>query len=264
MVDTGACCNTGYAKFWLPILKANPHIVEDVLTSDDGKYQPIILGGVVTGESGDMSKHTTALTLVAKLHLRYETIHHQPVSFSLAIGNNVGVNTIVGKTFIKALQCVYDSLGGVLETRLLNVAPFPITDMYPQHYSTEDKVTDALPDKSYASIVQKLTAYEKVLGTLQGTHDLQGTNITNPTAKDNHNALIEDKKMAATVPKENNNGLTPGYTPFHNGGFDTGFVSDSPNDYDYSRARKLRTKQARFFQPSPVSCLRDDYASDDE
>jgi hypothetical protein len=67
LYDTGASMSSGYAGFWLPIFKAHPYILEELHSSDNGDYNPIILGGIVTGNDGDMSKHTTALTLVAKI-----------------------------------------------------------------------------------------------------------------------------------------------------------------------------------------------------
>eukprot|EP00956_Cyclotella_meneghiniana_P033505 scaffold96622_cov36-Cyclotella_meneghiniana.AAC.1 len=277
MVDTGACCNTGYAKFWLPILKANPHIVQEVLTTDDGKYQPIILGGVVTGDSGDMSAHTTKLTLVVKIHLRYETIHHQPVTLSLAIGNNVGVNTIVGKTFIRSLQCIYDSLGGVLETRLLNVAPFPVTDMFPQHYSTEDKVSAPSVKKSYSArpfgqsygaIVDKLTEFERVLEVMEGIHANGGKDFdldVKPPAIDAcANAGNQDQVAVSPTIGGGEDVSIHSTGDSTNDGFDTGIIPDSPSAANYGRARKRRMNRTRFIEPSPESTLRDDYGSDEE
>ena len=90
LVDSGACMSSGYADFWLPILKAHPECIADMYTSDDGKFTPIILGGIVTGADGDMSNHTTELNLVVKLHLRYETTNHQPITHTIAIGSSVG------------------------------------------------------------------------------------------------------------------------------------------------------------------------------
>ena len=55
LFDTGACLSSGYAGFWLPILKAHPECIADLFTLDNGDYALIILGGVVTGNDGDMS-----------------------------------------------------------------------------------------------------------------------------------------------------------------------------------------------------------------
>ena len=277
MVDTGACCNTGYAKFWLPILKANPHIVQEVITMDNGKYQPIILGGVVTGDSGDMSNHTTKLTLVVKIHLRYETIHHQPVSLSFALGNNVGVNTIVGKTFIRSLQCIYDSLGGVLETRLLNIAPFPVTEIFPQHYSTEDKVSAPSVEKSYSAspfgpsysaIVDKLTEFKRVLQVMEGIHAAGGKDLdldVKPPAIDAcANAGNQGQVVVASALDGSGDTSIHSTSDSTSDGFNTGIIPHSPSASNYGRARKRRIQWARFIEPSPESTLRDDYGSDEE
>jgi hypothetical protein len=155
LFDTGASMNSGRTGFWLPVLRAHPEILEELYTSDNGDYNPIILGGIVTGQDGDMSKHTTALTLVAKIKLRYETIHHQPVSMTIALGNDIGVNTIVGKPFCKGMQCVHDSFNNTVDAKLLNVAPFPVTEMFPQSYNSHDKVKES-GNPTYTSIVSKL------------------------------------------------------------------------------------------------------------
>jgi hypothetical protein len=132
LFDSGASLSSGSESFWLPLLKGHPNVVEDVFTSDKGEFQPIILGGIVCNTDGDMSGHTTELTLVVQLRLRYETKNHQPVFHTIAIGKSVGVNTIFGKPFIKSLQCTYDCYNNTVEAGLLNAPPFKITDMYPQ------------------------------------------------------------------------------------------------------------------------------------
>ena len=165
LFDTGACLSSGYAGFWLPILKAHPECIADLFTSDNGDYTPIILGGVVTGNDGDMSQHTTQLNLVIRLKLRYETTDHQPITHTIAIGSHVGVNTILGKTFIKSLHCHYDATSGVVEAKLLNVAPFPVTDMFPQRYDCTDKVSHASGHmtKHYSGIVSVLDRIQNTM-----------------------------------------------------------------------------------------------------
>jgi hypothetical protein len=155
LFDTGASMNSGFAGFWLPIFKCHPDILVELHTSENGDYNPIILGGVVTGNDGDMSKHTTALTLVAKIKLHYETIHHQPALMTIALGNDIGVNTIVGKPFIKGLKCVHDSDNNTVDAKLLNVGPFPVTEMFPQRYNSHEKLKDS-GDPTYSAIVSKI------------------------------------------------------------------------------------------------------------
>eukprot|EP00956_Cyclotella_meneghiniana_P014284 scaffold21340_cov23-Cyclotella_meneghiniana.AAC.1 len=204
MVDTGACCNTGYSEFWLHILKANPHVIEEVYTTDKGEFQPIILGGVVTGEDGEMANHTTALNLVVKLRLRYETIHHQKVTFSIALGSNVGVNTIVGKTFIKEVHTTIDKVGS-LET-----------------------------EKTYASIVDKLVQYEKTCGALteytkdriqeiEEVDSKLGAATTVATA-----AVAGKQKFQDEISGGDEASYQYSSPDAIKGGFETGIVPDSP------------------------------------
>ena len=130
-----------------------------------------------------MTNHTTALTLVVKLHLRYETTNHQPVTHTIAIGPSVGVNTIIGKPFLQSLQCVYDSYNNVMEARLLDTAPFNIVDLQPQRYKTDQLVVRSSVNPSYASIIKKLRDYESIL-----------------TTRKQLPSLFEDKTVLSTTP----------------------------------------------------------------
>ena len=72
LYDSGACVNSGFWGFWEPILlNHHPECVVDLYVSDNGEYAPIILGGIVTDDDGDMQGHTCELTIVAKLIVRY-------------------------------------------------------------------------------------------------------------------------------------------------------------------------------------------------
>ena len=156
LVDTGAGISTGYWGFWSPILKAHPEAVQNIHTVADGTYAPIVLGGVVTGKDGDMSEHTTELTVVVDVNLRYETHHGQSVIHSIAMGNHVGVNTILGKGFIKAFGCIVDMSSGAVESKILRCKPFAITEMFPQRYDTDNKVSTNPPNPNYAGIVKQI------------------------------------------------------------------------------------------------------------
>lgn len=160
LYDSGTSMSSGYAGFWLPLLKANPQCLLELHNSDNGEYDPIVLGGIVTGEGGDMSNHTTQLNLVAKIQLRYEMVHHQPVTHTIAIGSSVGVNTIVGQPFIKSLKCVYDAHNNTVEARELNSEPFPVTNMFPQRYDTHRQSSH---NPNYAAIVSKLGELEQAM-----------------------------------------------------------------------------------------------------
>jgi hypothetical protein len=74
---------------------------------------------------------------------------------TIALGNDIGVNTIVGKPFCKGMQCVHDSFNNTVDAKLLNVAPFPVTEMFPQSYNSHDKVKES-GNPTYTSIVSKL------------------------------------------------------------------------------------------------------------
>ena len=219
LYDTGASLSSGYGGHWFPILENHPDCIVEMHSSDKGQYTPIILGGVVTGEDGDMSSHTTALTVVVKILLRYETVTHQPVTHSIAIGNSVGVNTILGAPFIESLQCVHDSHNNVVEAKLLNCEPFRVTKLQPQRYNTTK-----LPGKSdpvYSSIIAKLNEYHSLMTQPAPT---PATPVT-PGVDDYSGfqpapALIESKKRGRVLDEflsddENVPAIRDGASSFH-------------------------------------------------
>jgi hypothetical protein len=81
---------------------------------------------------------------------------------TIAIGRDVGVNTIIGKPFIKGLQCVHDSGNNSVVAKLLNVAPFPVTEMFPQRYNNHEKLSDSV-DPNFTTIISKLNALTAML-----------------------------------------------------------------------------------------------------
>eukprot|EP00956_Cyclotella_meneghiniana_P003273 scaffold3976_cov45-Cyclotella_meneghiniana.AAC.3 len=149
-------------------------------------------------------------------------------------------STIVGKSFFKSLQCVYDSLGGVLKTRLLDVAPFPVTDMFPQHYLTEEKAGDVAVDKQYTAIVDKLSSYDQILPMCP-----------------------MDGAMVASLAQGGGNTSVNSLSDSTDDGFDTGIIPDSLTISNYGRARKRRNQRTRFIEPSPESCLLDDESNEE-
>ncbi|KAL3802962.1 hypothetical protein HJC23_011585, partial [Cyclotella cryptica] len=227
LFDTGACLSSGYAGFWLPILKAHPECIADLFTSDNGDYTPIILGGVVTGNDGDMSRHTTQLNLVVRLKLRYETTTHQPITHTIAIGSHVGVNTVLGKTFIKSLHCHYDATSSVVEAKLLNVAPFPVTDMFPQRYDCTDKVSQSSgrPAKNYSSIVS----------ILDRIHDTMLTSVVPATpsySNVDHSSIIRKRPHNVIGPDDSSTGYAT-------------YLSDNTDALPAARIRVERRRKGR-------------------
>jgi hypothetical protein len=61
LVDTDAGLSTGYWGYWSHLLKAHPDCVENMWTVADGVHGPVVLGGVIVGDGGDMTNHTTEL-----------------------------------------------------------------------------------------------------------------------------------------------------------------------------------------------------------
>ena len=233
LYDSGASLTSGYAGFWLPILKAHPEIIVEMYSSKGGEYTPIVLGGIVVGDDGDMKGHTTELDIVVKVKLRYETVTHQPVAHTIAIGSSVGVNTIVGKPFQKALQCIHDSYNGTVEARLLDTAPFVVTEMHPQRYDTTDKVKGASGNPNYAAIVQTLEKYSKAM--------IAPADVA--SSKTSESSLF-DSDSASSV--------------------DTEVEKRGSVIWGKAKEVKPRKKRIRFEDNDvPLNCLRDDYIHDE-
>eukprot|EP00956_Cyclotella_meneghiniana_P020206 scaffold35356_cov44-Cyclotella_meneghiniana.AAC.2 len=157
LYDSGACVSSGYWGFWKTILENHPECIVDLFVSDGGQYSPIVLGGIVTGDDGDMAGHTCKLNIVVNLKLRYETITGQPVTHKIALGKDVGVNTILGMPFIDKFQCTYDGYNEVVEAKILDSTPFKVTRMVPQRYNTGDRApSDKCCNHSSADILAAL------------------------------------------------------------------------------------------------------------
>ncbi|KAL3788133.1 hypothetical protein HJC23_005471, partial [Cyclotella cryptica] len=131
--DTGTCLSSGYTGFWLPILKAHPECITDLT--------PLIMANALT----------LCLVELSQV-LCYKTTTHQPITHTIAIGSYIGVNTILGNTFIN------DSSSGVVDAKLLNVEPSPLTDMFLQCYESAEKGTcpAGQSTKNYSSIASIL------------------------------------------------------------------------------------------------------------
>ena len=163
---------------------------------------------------------------------------------TIALGRDVGVNTILGRPFIKGLQCVYDDYNAVVEARLLDASPFNVLFMVPQRYTTnKNNCKDGCSHNS--DIIAALRHASKVL-----------------------NGNVAEKTVAATVsdhatPTASLAGSDDSieFTPER--GFGRGSVLWGQARPNTPRAP---VKRARFEKDAvPESALRDDdYASEDE
>ena len=131
--DTCAVLNVGYSGYHLTIAKAFPSVVK-ALTWAKQDYSPLVLSGIVSDENNNpmssdqkpSSKTTTSLPATIEYYTPYVTKEGSPVTFKVALGNNVGVNTIMGLSTIKNAKMSLDLDAGVFEAGILSCDPFDI------------------------------------------------------------------------------------------------------------------------------------------
>lgn len=130
IVDTGAALNCAFTGYIMPIAKAYPHLVKSIIVAED-RYSPIILAGVVSSDNPDARNIMTNLPVIVEFHMPYLTEEGTPTSIKFAVGDNIGVNCLLGISFISAAKLVIDTNDNVVDSKLLDVSPFDITYRMP-------------------------------------------------------------------------------------------------------------------------------------
>jgi hypothetical protein len=76
----------------------------------------------------------------------------------IALGQNIGVNTIIGIPFIKGTQCLYDPVSDTVVSRVLDTEPFKVINMQPQCYDSTPFMPKAKTDlaPNVAAVQRKL------------------------------------------------------------------------------------------------------------
>lgn len=121
--DTAAQLNVGYAGFHLSIAKAFPSVVKNLIWAKD-EFSPLSLSGVVKEEKSTST--STELSAIIEYYTTYTTKDGAPVTLQIALGNNVGVNTILGLSTIKNAAISMDLDAKVFQVGLFNNETFDI------------------------------------------------------------------------------------------------------------------------------------------
>jgi hypothetical protein len=129
IVDSGSCLCTANSDYIMAIAKAYPQLVKSITLAAD-RYAPILLSGVVSDEK-EQHNFSTALPCVVEFHMPYMTNAGSPTSLKIACGKQVGVNALIGMSFMTAAKLV-DLEDNVIESKLLSCDPFPIIYKRPQ------------------------------------------------------------------------------------------------------------------------------------
>jgi hypothetical protein len=114
----------------MAIAKAYPQLVKSITLAAD-RYAPILLSGVVSDEE-EQHNFSTALPCVVEFHMPYMTNAGSPTSLKIACGKQVGVNALIGTSFMTAAKLVIDLEDNIIESKLLSCDPFPIIYKRPQ------------------------------------------------------------------------------------------------------------------------------------
>jgi hypothetical protein len=114
----------------MAIAKAYPQLVKSITLAAD-IYAPILLSGVVSDEE-EQHNYSTALPFVVEFHMPYMTNTGSPTSLKVACGKQVGVNALIGTSFMTAAKLVVDLDDNIIESKLLSCDPFPIIYKRPQ------------------------------------------------------------------------------------------------------------------------------------
>ena len=127
-VDSGAGLSAGHMGFWLNICEGYPNIVNQIFTCHEGKYVPIVLGGVV--KQGDTTI-TTELPVAVELKTNYfvgDPTAPKRLNVRIALGRDVTANCIIGIPLLKPLGGCIDLNDSVLQLpRLVGDNMFPLT-----------------------------------------------------------------------------------------------------------------------------------------
>jgi hypothetical protein len=130
IVDSGSCLCTANSDYIMAIAKAYPQRVKSITLAAD-RYAPILLSGVVSDEE-ERHNYSTALPCVVEFHMPYMTNAGSPTSLKVACGKQVGVNALIGMSFMTAAKLVVDLDDNIIESKLLSCDPFPIIYKRPQ------------------------------------------------------------------------------------------------------------------------------------
>jgi hypothetical protein len=130
IVDSGSCLCTANSDYIMAIAKAYPQLVKSITLATD-RYAPILPSGIVSDEE-EQHNFSTSLPCVVEFHMPYMTNAGSPTSLKVACSKQVGVNALIGMSFMTAAKLVVDLNDNIIKSKLLSCDPFPIIYKRPQ------------------------------------------------------------------------------------------------------------------------------------
>ena len=105
LYDTGAALTSGYLQHHLRIKNECPAIVHSYEECDGGNlFDPIRLMGAIGNVGDNDPVRHGSLCSVIRYYTPYKNKQGQPLLFSVALGDSMSVNTILGNTAINEWQ----------------------------------------------------------------------------------------------------------------------------------------------------------------
>jgi hypothetical protein len=186
------------------IAEAYPQLVQSITLAED-RYSPIILSGVISN-SENPSNYTTNLPCIVEFRLPYLTTSGSPTTLKIAVGKDVGVNCLIGMSFLKEAKMVIDLNDDVVQSGLLDTDPFPIihkrpTRSMPNLIPNEGSIDKALP--IMASIIQA----KEYIHTTQST-PAPFTGMTNLPASGNTVSAADLMRLSSRTPASKKRSVT--------------------------------------------------------
>jgi len=147
LFDSGAALNVGYYPFHKHIIDKYPDKVKAVYSSETQQYDSIMLSGVVEGKEDAIK---CRLPVVVEYYIPYKhrtipmTGPTDNLSIRIALGHEVGVNTIIGMASIMGAEMSLDTTNRVICSKVWNVQPIPVVYKKPGRGIPEEVTSPAL------------------------------------------------------------------------------------------------------------------------
>ena len=99
--------NIGNSDIHKWVITTYPYIVKNYIQFDDkNNFEPLGLNRAVN-DAKDIKNNVGKLTDIVTYYIRYTSVNNLPILLSFGLGNEVAVNTIIGKSTLKELKgCV--------------------------------------------------------------------------------------------------------------------------------------------------------------
>jgi len=177
IVNTSTTLSEGYTPYVLGICEKYPALVSSIVYADkDTEYDPITLSGVVATDeqaqfsNEDQKKLSITLPEIETFHMPCRTVKEdQPTIFSVAIGNDVAVNLLIGMSFIRVSGMVINCNDGVAEFSTLNCAPSSLVYKSPQRglpHSIPKENADSNALHADSSVMMKIKETREFFSTV--------------------------------------------------------------------------------------------------